>query len=664
MATGFVTISDANDLPSVVSNQFAGVLRAPSDGSPALPAFQSQVNLANGKPLFVPPGDYWFNGSLTGRVNLAFAPGARIMITTNQPAIDLSGTGSEASRGLQSGASAGQNIINCNTVGLAVGDWIAIRSASVFPGSTAGSKIGELHQVRVIDGTTQLRTVSNLDHSYAMTTSSVVKFGVMRGVRVVGSGEVVNTIGATLKVPALRFTAATEGSVDVSLRDMGGPGITLSASALFQAHARISGSLNDEANGNFGYGVEAFGLTCHSDVNVEMIGGRHAFTTTSGATTAGVPRHINVTGTAEGTTNTAWDTHEEGEYIEFRGVKAFGCRNGAIKHRAPNSSIIDPIVRNCLGYAVRFASTAFGGTLHGGDLRDVRYLSEGSPGVGVLVEAADVVIKGDPRIECDDQAIVVAAGGNKSRIKSGTLTAGKRANVDTNVAIDFQGVSSNHRIDRNVSIEAAAIGVRATSTAADVRLQPIRYESVPVRTVGDIHLTSSAPRRRLINTPAGAVRSALAPPTSGRVYLMPLIVEDDQPWTALVPKLTVAVAGAAADTIEVGIYDVTRSRLVTTGVQTGLDSVGVKTLPTLAFAPVLGRRYLVAVQVVIPVASNPVLSIHSGSFSAPAASGMAGLTDDTFDAAYVTVASPLPASLGAPVVGGVASFPWVQFTPA
>ncbi|OZC80171.1 hypothetical protein CH274_13115 [Rhodococcus sp. 06-418-5] len=660
MAVGFVTLDDSNNLPSVVTAQFAGVVKAPTNGvTPALSAFQAAVTAANGKPLFVPPGDYLFDGSLTGKVNLTFAPGARILQTVNLPAIELTGTGSETSRGLQSAAAAGQNIINCNAVGLVAGDWVLIRSAAVFPGSTAGSKIGELHRVRQVDGTTQFRTISNLDHSYAITTSSVVKFGMLEGVRLLGSGEFINTIGATMKLPMLRFTACADLAVDVSIRDAGGPGITLSADTLFDVRARIRGSLNDEANGNFGYGVEAFGVSCHGRAHVDMVGGRHAFTTTSGATTAGVPRHIDVYGIAEGTTNTAWDTHEEGEYINFRGVTAFGCRNGSIKHRAPNSSVIEPVVRNCLGLGVRFAPTAFGGSLHGGELRDIRYLSEGSPGVGVSIEADDVVISGDPRIDCDDQAVLVATAANRSRIKSGSFTAGKRANADTNVAIDYQGTSTNHRIDRGVSIESAAVGIKAAATVTDVRVSPLRNDATS-RVVGDVHLLSDALSPRRIETPAAStVRSALVPTTT-RVYLAPLEIRDDQPWTSFVPKILVGIAGGAADSVEVAVYDLARNRLATTGPQVGLDVVGVKTLPTLTLTPLLRKRYLLAVQFV----TAGTLSVHAGSFALASAASLPGTTDDLLLAGYVTTASPLPTTLGGVASFAVTTYPWVQLTPA
>jgi hypothetical protein len=656
--------SDANK-PVSTATQTAldakvATLIAPADGvTPALSAFQSAVNAANGKPLYVPPGDYLFNGSLTGKVNLNFAPGARVLQSVNMPAIEVTGSGSGSSRGLQAEALAGQNIIQCNTVGLTAGDWILVRSASVFPGSVAGSKIGELHRVRQIDGTTQLRTISNLDHTYAITTSSVVQFGMLEGVRVIGSGEFVNTIGATQKLPMLRFTACADLSVDVSITGAGGPGITLSADTLFDVRARVRGSINDEDNGNFGYGVETFGASCHGDVHVDMGGGRHAFTTTSGATTASVPRHINVYGSAEGTTNTAWDSHEEGEFINFRGVTAFGCRNGAIKHRAPNSSIINPVVRNCLGIAIRFAPTAFGGTVSGGELRDIHYLSDGSPGIGVQIEADNVVVGGDIRIDCDDQAVLVLDGADGSRIKSGSFTAGKRSNAATNTAIEYQGTSSNHRVDRGVSIEAATTGIKVASTVTDVRVASVRYESVTTRVNGSVHLLSPALNRQLINLPVGTVRSSLTP-TSGRAYLMPLTILDDQPWTAFVPKILVSTAGAAGDTVEVGLYDTARNRLVAGGAVSGLDSTGVKTLPTLTVTPLLGRRYLLAVQFITAGA----LAVHAGSFATASAASLPGTTDDTYESAYVSASNPLPSTLGSATVGAVTSFPWVQLTPS
>ncbi|AYB69182.1 tail spike protein [Gordonia phage Foxboro] len=644
---------------------YVGTVSAPKDGStPALAAFQAAVTAAAGRPLFVPPGDYLFNDSLTGRANLTFAPGARILQSVNKPAFELTGTGSQGqtSRGLQSTAAAGQNIVNCNTVGLVVGDWILLRSAEVFPNSVAGSKIGELHRVRQIDGTTQLRTVSNLDYSYAPTTSSVVKFGMMQGVRLLGAGEFLNTIGENMKVPMLRFTACADLVVDASVVGAGGPGVTISADTLFSVRARVRDSFNNESNGNFGYGVEAFGASCHGDVHVDMVGGRHAFTTTSGATTSSVPRHINVMGTAEGLTNTAWDSHEEGEFIHFQGVKAFGCRNGAIKHRAPRSTITNPIVRNCLGIGVRFAPSAYGGALHGGDMREIRYLSEGSPGVGVQIEAPGVSVSGEPRIECDDQAILVIAGGGTSRIRSGTLLPGARGNADTRVGIEYQGISANHRVDRGVSIETPAlVGVKAAPTATDIRVAPIRYEGVATRVSGDIHLVTEPSRRKLVSVPGnGATRSSLTNPTSGRAYIAPLTIEDDEPWTALVPTISIATAGAAGDTVEVAIFDTARNRLATTGKQAVLDTAGVKSLPPIAFTPILGRRYLAVTQF---VTSGNTLVIHAGSFANTAGTVLAGNTDDTYDVAYFAAANPLPALLAsAPVVGAISVYPWVQFT--
>lgn len=649
-------------LVEILKGKYVGILEAPGDGSTvALSYFQQAVNLANGRPLFVPPGDYVFNDSLTGKCNLIFAAGARVLQTVNKPAIESTGTGSESSRGLQEELLPGTNIIKANAVGLAPGDWVLIRSAQVFPGSVAGSRIGELHRVRQVDGTTQFRTVSNVDNYFAATTSSVVKFGMIPGVRVLGSGDFINTMGANMKVPMLRFTACADLQVDVSIKNAGGPGITVSADTLFDVKARVSDSFNDEGNGNFGYGVEAFGASCHGDIHVDMVGGRHAFTTTSGATTASVPRHINVTGTAEGLTNTAWDSHEEGEHIHFRGVKAFGCRNGAIKHRAPNSTIHEPVVRNCLGIAVRFADTAKGGALHGGDLRGIRYLSEGSPGVGVQIEATDVSVSGDPRIECDDQTILVLNGADRSRIKSGQLRAGLRANAGTSVAIEYQGTSTNHRVSRGVSVESAVTGIKAASTVADVRVEPIRYESVVTRLSGDIHQVADPMSRKIVNIPGnGASRSSLTP-TSGRAYLIPLNIDDDTPWTKLVAKFVVTTAGSATDSVEVAVLDLNRNRLVTTGKQTGLDTVGIKTLPDINFTPVLGKRYIIAVQFV----SAGALAVHAGSYSTAQASALAGNTDDTYDGAYLAVANPLPSQLaGSPVVGAITTFPWVQFTPA
>lgn len=435
-----------------LSSTFAPLLDAPDDGvTSALAAFQAAINAG---AFSVPDGDYLIDGSLTatGSVDIRLAPGARILVGANAPVIEFAGAGSGSSRGLQAQADAGQSIIQCNTVGLDVGDWILVRHPDAFPGTAVGSKTGELHRVRQIDSTVQLRTMSNLDHTYPVTTASVVEFTMIQGIRIAG-GEFVNNIGATLTAPTIRLTACADIAIDTSIRGAGGPGITLSGCTMFDVSARVRDSINDAGAGNYGYGVELFGASCHGRVYVDMVGGRHAFTTTSGATTTGVPRHIVVRGIAEGLTETAWDTHEEGEFIDFDGVRAFGCRNGGVKHRAPNSTINYPIVRNSLGIGVRFAPTAAGGRLHGGYI-DANYLSAGSPGVGVRIEAADVTVSGDPTIEAEDQGIEILTGVDGSSIRAADITAGLRANASTEIGVDYQGTSSGHRLGAGVSTTA------------------------------------------------------------------------------------------------------------------------------------------------------------------------------------------------------------------
>lgn len=441
---------------AALSSSFVQQVQAPKDGvTSATAAVTAAIVAAAGRPLELPPGDYLLGGSIvsTVPVNLRLAPGARFLVSTNAPAIEFTGAGSGNSRGLYSEAKAGQNIVQCSTSGLAIGDWILLRHPDVFPGNTRGTKIGELHRVRDIDGAGQLRTFSNLDYTYPMTTSSVVKFSMLEGVKIVG-GEFVNTIGAALKVPTIRLTACADIEIDTNIRGAGGPGITLSGCTLFDVRARVRQSIDDEAGGNFGYGVETFGVSCHGYVYVDMIGGRHAFTTTSGATTSGIPRHIVVDGIAEGTTNTAWDSHEEGDHIHFRNTTAVGCRNGAIKHRARNSTVTNPTVVNCLGLGVRFAPTAVGGLISGGTIES-RYLSDGSAGIGISIEADDVTVTGDPQLSCDDWGIKVASSANRSDIRSANIRAGKRGNTASSVGIAYEGSTVGHRLSDNVTIDGA-----------------------------------------------------------------------------------------------------------------------------------------------------------------------------------------------------------------
>ncbi len=460
----------ANLSAGSLNSTFGMHLTAPESGS-ATAMIQAAVDASGGLPVTLRAGDYTLDGSITGDTcNVVLESGARLLITTNDPAFEISGGGSGTSRAIQEDVSPGDTIVEANTVGMNVGDYVFLRATATWPGPKA-TKMGEIHRVIQIDGTTQFRTEALIDFTYSGAgLDSVVVFSLATGVKITGEGEIVNTIGATLTEPAVRLTACLAPVLNVRISEAGGPGVTISACIDPDVTAYVRGSHDDEAEGNFGYGVEAFGPTRGGRVYVEQSEGRHAFTTNGGTSGTGIPAHITVSGIATGLTDTAWDTHAEGYDITFAGVAAFGCRNGGVKHRAPGSRVVNPVIQNTRGIGVRFTDTATGGLLIGGDIRALHYLSDGSPGVGVQIEGDDVVVSGAPLIECDDQGVLVIDGANNASIVDGTYRAGLRENAGTDIGIEFEGTSIGQAIGAAVRLDAAtAIVIASTVTLADER---------------------------------------------------------------------------------------------------------------------------------------------------------------------------------------------------
>lgn len=435
------------------TNQRTGVASATA-------GFIQAYTEAAGAPLYVPAGTYRFDTSITAvgstPLNITFAPGATIIQGANVPVIDLTGPSIEASRALQSDATIGSYTINASTTGLAPGDWVLVSDNATWPGPKAALG-GEYHRIQQVDGTTQLRIRGALDQSYTVARTGALRRRVMiNGTRIVG-GVWTAATPTSVTVPMIRLTGhANYHIADVDMRGAGGPGITLSGCVQGTiTRPRFTDFLNDEATSHFGYGIEAFG-PCNDLIvrDVFMSGGRHVFTTNSSGTTPGVPRNIYVIGgTCTAMTETCFDSHEEGEYIHFIDNTVHGTNNGALKHRAPNSTITNPTVTNSDGTAIRFLEVATGGTINGGYLDRIR-------GVGVNLRA-NTTITGDLTIRNTTTAVQIDDGTN------GTTLDG----LSTTGALVYAGTSTGHTLTTKTTAGTVTAPTTVTFTRRNSALK-------------------------------------------------------------------------------------------------------------------------------------------------------------------------------------------------
>lgn len=448
-----------NDLPNTTTSVLTLTDAQKNGTADATPAFQAAYVAANGSHIRVPAGTYRFDGSIVASgaipLNIDFT-GSTIQQNSNAAVINLNAPALGTSIGLSADAAKGQNIIQCVTTTLNVGDWIAIQDNAVWPGPKAALG-GEYKRIHQIDTTGQLRTKGDLDATYTVANTARVRLRQMiKGTRIVGGTWVTLTPGPTRMEPMIRLTGHSNYYIgEVTMRGLSGPGITLSGCVEGVVNRPSFYDLyNDAANGNYGYGVEAFGPTNTLLVNEPfMSGGRHLFTTNSSASTSGVPRHIWVVGGyATGMTETCYDTHEEGEYIHFINPRVVGTFNSGIKHRSPNSTIVNPQVINSDGTAIRVLETALGCVIDGGYVDNIR-------GLGLNLKANGTFVTGGLLIKNTTlSAVQIDDAVSATNLNSLTALG----------AIVYQGTSTGHVVGIATTNQGITIPSTVTVTRNDV----------------------------------------------------------------------------------------------------------------------------------------------------------------------------------------------------
>ena len=625
----------------------------------ATPAFQQAFNDLGGKALMVPVGTYRFDGSIVANpanplnpINIEWANGCKIIQNSNNPVINLSAPSLGTSANITADVAAGQKVVQATTGTLTVGQWVYLQDNSTWPGPKAALN-GEIHRIQQIDGSGQFRTRENIDVAFTTAQSARIRqCPMIEGVRIVG-GTWINNLGATVTNPMIRLTRCAKFLIrNVEMRGAGGPGITISGGSEGVIDSpRFYDFINDEANGNFGYGIEWFGATRAVIVNnPTMSGGRHMVTTNSSASTSGVPRHCFVFGGyATGMNETCYDTHEEGDYIHFINPVAIGNSAGGMKHRSPNSTIINPIAINNDGTAVRWLPTAVNGTLSGGLISNNR-------GIGVQIQANNTTIK-DVKIDTTtSRGIFIDDGASNSVIDTPNIKS-----PGSSAAIEYTGTSANHRLTGGI-IDTAPTGVLVASTVTNVKVYPMMMNAVTTPFSGPMNRINQT-NRRGFHLPLNTLARTTVNATSGRGYVSRFEIVDTETWSQVVGKFIVTAAATdPAGTAVHGLYDLGGNLLVSSSPVTGLDSTGIKTLGNLNYSPLLGATYL---HVVLFVFTSGTLTVEAMNFNNAESARLLGTASGQYDAGYTAISGGiLPASLPAVTTGAVSQFPHLWVSPS
>jgi hypothetical protein len=209
--------------------------------------------------------------------------------------------------------------------------------------------------------------------------------GFVRGLNFIAQG------GATNVAYCLYFWQMRDLDVDVSYTGFGGPGILLSD--CYKGRVRASGNLSlniDETGvaGQYGYGIDVSGATCHFEIDMNCDQARHA------VTVGGTGHNIRITGVATNTLSTAWDAHAGFTDVLFTGVTAVGCANGAAL-RGDRYRLVGSNFDNCGGGVEVFDRpidvVIQGNTIRGcGNAIEIGTTGSSTPGVGLTIANNDI----------------------------------------------------------------------------------------------------------------------------------------------------------------------------------------------------------------------------------------------------------------------------------
>jgi hypothetical protein len=223
-------------------------------------------------------------------------------------------------------------------------------------------------------------------------------------------------------------------AIDIDGEGASNPGIILEGCYQFRVKATARRYWDQEVTGlpQFGYGVNISGASAHGSVDVIADQVRHAVSIT------GPVYDVRITGTASGTTDTAWDAHPTSSNIVFINCHAIGCAEFGFALRGKRQHIHGGLVDNCRGGVYVF------GMPGENEIRQVRISriahageGDGNHGNGILIgnPSAGLVIQGNEIDACARNGISFRAVGVNSNV---TI-------VDNTISNVGQGMFANDR---------------------------------------------------------------------------------------------------------------------------------------------------------------------------------------------------------------------------
>jgi hypothetical protein len=646
--------------------------------------------VTEGKQLVHPGGSLYLASQITGRDPMSLrgmdATLCEIVqgdTAANHQLFDLGGYSTSITnpQTLTSNVTKGTRTIPVTDAsGYAAGDTLVLLSNKVWPWSDRLSTQGELVQIASKASNT-LTLREPIDDTYLTADGALTrKLLVVEGFHLEGV-TIRNAAPASHSNGAVRLRGYRGITIkDVIFRDLDGYAVMLNTCEDFNVDHANFYDLNDNATaGRYTYGVVAFNATRNGRVeNSFMSGGRHLFSCGSdigqdSTGAGGIPRHITVAHCqATRMTNACFDSHPEGDQIDFFDCHAYQTLAWGLTVRSPNSSAVACTVNENLGAAFWLRSDyikvkdcssrrARTGTIisTAGDPGS-SYSGQGLRiGEGPTLPPDNADVSGFVVDDSDSDGVYIGTLSDQHTFNGLTIRRAGQAGVETN-GVRFAGTTSGHRF-RDVSIYNTTVGWFGTSSATNIVLNDVEHFTVSTTYGGGF-----TPAFRGDGAPTNGQTGVIAPsapgwaaagfgPSAGAALLVRFVPK--RVMFASKIAFAVSTASGADDAFDVGIYDAAHTRLVSSGAKTsasggltggGLNSTGVKVVDITATVLHPGTTYYAAF-----VAAAAGATLRGANFGDSTAAQLFGTAVGTAEAFSKSSSHPLPSSIATPSAGAL-----------
>lgn len=366
-----------------------------------------------------------------------------------------------------------------NAATLVTGDYVLIRSTAVWSSSVnAVGRQGEIKRVLSVSGTT-VTFEKALHDSYTTANTAVVRELTMLNHIMISNLTLIPEAGYAGTGTLLKLYFVDEFQLNnVELRNSVGQysaGIFCVSCTNSSINNPIT-TMDASVTYNLQYGISIAAACENIAINNLISKGRwrHVIVAANGlneTNTQGICRNIQVNNAvAEGAQDTTYDTHLEGEGIQFNNCTTLGqgvaTDGSGFNIRSRKTDVNSCTVVNAVEYGVMIFEEASNCHVQGGRIRKVQRTAADAAGYGVYVQTniTDVFVNGVEISECGAHGIFIDPGTHRTKITNCIIRNNAVETTGYGLSVSNSAINDLHIANNIITGNTAAINAANTSS--------------------------------------------------------------------------------------------------------------------------------------------------------------------------------------------------------